>query len=165
MVDGDSKVNYLLSYRITDTFNIVHEINDSRSKHIIKTMTQTLFAFMVLLFRHDIRCKVPHSTTFGHGGIGVVIAPKVKLGGHCIIGQNVTLGERHGEFPSIGWGVIICSHTIIAGGVRIGSCSVIGAGSVVIHDIPPWSVVVGVPGRVIKTIKSKKEYLRYRNQR
>ena len=162
---GDIKVDKLLSYKITDTFNIVNEINDKRSTHIIKTITQTLFAFMVLVLRHDIRCKVPHSTIFGHAGIGVVIAPQVKMGGHCIIGQNVTLGVRHGKYPTIGWGVIISAHACVLGGVRIGSCSVIGAGSVVIHDIPPWSVVVGVPGRVIKTIKSKKEYWKYRNQR
>jgi serine O-acetyltransferase len=155
----------LLSYKITDTFNIVHEINDNRFKHIMKTIIQTLLSFMVVVSRNDIKCKIPKSTIFGHGGIGVVMNCRVKLGGHCIIGQNVTLGERNGGYPSIGWGVIICAHTIIIGGVRIGSCSVIGAGSVVIHDIPPWSVVVGNPGRVIKTIKSKREYWKYRNQR
>ncbi|MGH7659319.1 MAG: acyltransferase [Vulcanimicrobiaceae bacterium] len=47
--------------------------------------------------------------------------------------------------------VIICSGTQIIPGVRIGHHSMIGAGAVVISDIPPYSLAVGVPAKVVKT--------------
>ena len=47
--------------------------------------------------------------------------------------------------------VIICSGTSIIPGVRIGHHSMIGAGAVVIDDIPPYSLAVGVPATVVKT--------------
>jgi acetyltransferase-like isoleucine patch superfamily enzyme len=52
--------------------------------------------------------------------------------------------------PIIGHDVWIGSHVVVLRGVRIGNGSVIGAGAVVCQDIPPYSVAVGVPARVIK---------------
>jgi acetyltransferase-like isoleucine patch superfamily enzyme len=48
------------------------------------------------------------------------------------------------------------SRTVVLGGVRIGTGSVVGAGSVVTRDIPPYSVAVGVPCKVIKNRKQSK---------
>ena len=47
--------------------------------------------------------------------------------------------------------VWIGAHVVVTAGVKIGHGSVIGAGSVVTHDIPPYSIAVGAPARVIKT--------------
>lgn len=52
--------------------------------------------------------------------------------------------------------VIIMTGAAILGNITIGHDSIIGAGSVVVDDIPPYSLVVGVPGRVIKNLNNKK---------
>ena len=119
----------------------------------------------IIFFKRDIKCKVPFNTIFNHGGIGVVIARDVKLGDYCIIGQNVTIGGRKGGYPKIGKNVVICPHAIIIGNVRISHHSIIGAGAVVLHDIPPYSLVVGNPAHIIKIFKSLEEYQNYRRMR
>jgi serine O-acetyltransferase len=119
---------------------------------------------VAIVAKKDIRCKVPKTTIFNHSGVGVVMATPVILGDHCIIGCNVTLGEGHSAYPNIGDYVIICAHTIVIGGINIGHHSVIGAGAVVISDIPPYSLVVGNPARVVKTI-TEEQYQVYRSKR
>ena len=110
---------------------------------------------------NDIRSTIPLSTHFSHNGVGVIISPGVKIGEYCVIGQNVTLGEKNNGTPSINDFVIIHAHSIIMGNINIGEFSVIGAGSVVIDDVPPMSLVVGNPARVIRKINDE-EYLDYR---
>jgi len=122
-----------------------------------KLLSRTLNTIIVILLKRDIQCKVPFSTIFNHGGIGVVVHKDVILGGHCIIGHQVTLGSRKGGSPTIGWGVLIGPHSSVTGRVRIGHCSVIGIGSMVFHDIPPFSLVYGNPARIIKKL-TEKEY-------
>lgn len=52
----------------------------------------------------------------------------------------------------------ICENAIILPGVHIGNNSVIGAGAVVSHDIPPFSIVVGNPGRVVRALSKEDSY-------
>lgn len=131
---------------------------------ISKLVSRLMITIVVILLKRDIRCKVPFNTIFNHGGIGVVIHKDVKLGRYCIIGQQVTLGSRKGGVPTIGWGVLIGSHSSVTGGVRIGCCSVIGIGSIVFHDIPPFSLVRGNPAIIVKEL-TEKEYLAIRRGR
>jgi maltose O-acetyltransferase len=51
----------------------------------------------------------------------------------------------------IGEHVWIGSHSVIMPGIRVGNGAVIGAGSIVTHDVPPFTIVNGVPARVVKT--------------
>ena len=88
--------------------------------------------------------------------IGIVIHPNVVIGKQCVIFQNVTIGQgRYNEnlqrnVPIIGDGVTIYPNSVIVGGINIGKNSVIGAGSVVINDIPPDAVAAGNPAKVIR---------------
>lgn len=85
---------------------------------------------------------------------GMVLGAR-SIGDDCVIRQNTTFGvARTGENagkPMIEDRVDIGCGVAILGHVRIGHDSVIGANAVVVRDVPPYSVVVGVPGRVIKT--------------
>lgn len=100
---------------------------------------------------NDIRCRVPPSTKFNHGGLGVVIGKNVKLGKNVTINQGVTIGKRNGKNNvNIGDNVTIKTNAVIIGDLSVGKNSVIGAGAVVLDDIPPNSVAVGIPAKVVK---------------
>jgi serine O-acetyltransferase len=75
----------------------------------------------------------------------------VKVGARCRIRQGVTIGvrERDGDVPTIGDDVFIGSFAQILGAVSVGDGANIGAGAVVLSDVPAGATAVGVPARVI----------------
>jgi serine O-acetyltransferase len=85
-------------------------------------------------------------------GMGVVIGETAELGENVTLLQGVTLGgtslKREKRHPTLGNNVVVGAGAKIIGAFRIGDGSRIGAGSVVVREVPPNSVVVGVPGRV-----------------
>ncbi len=99
------------------------------------------------------------AATIGKGffidhGVGLVIGETAEIGDNVTIYQGVTLGgtgkdigKRH---PTIGNNVMISAGAKVLGPVTIGDYSKIGAGSVVLKDVPPHCTVVGVPGRVVR---------------
>ena len=86
-------------------------------------------------------------------GIGVVIGATTYIGDNVLIYQGVTLGgtgKEHGKrHPTLGDNVIVGAGAKILGNLKIGTNSRIGAGSVVVEDVPENSTVVGIPGRVV----------------
>ncbi len=101
---------------------------------------------------------VPYSATigegtrFGCGALGVVLHPQAVIGRDCLIGQNVTIGGRAElpDVPVIGDNVQVGAGAKVLGPVKIGNNVRIGANAVVIHDVPPNSTVVGIPGKVVR---------------
>ncbi len=89
-----------------------------------------------------------------HIGDRVLIAPNVSIytAGHPIHPQSRRSGYEYGIDVSIGDDVWIGGSVTILPGVHIGSCSVIGGGSVVTKDIPANVVAVGNPCRVLRPI-------------
>ena len=84
---------------------------------------------------------------------GFVAGETAVIGDNVSILQGVTLGgtgradeDRH---PKIGNGVLIGAGAKVIGNIRIGECARIGAGSVVVKDVPARVTVVGVPARVV----------------
>lgn len=96
--------------------------------------------------------EIGEGTQVGYGGIGVVIHKATKMGRHCLISQQVTIGGRSGleGAPVIGDYVRIGAGAKILGNVRIGDFAVIGANAVVLKDVAPATVVAGVPARVLR---------------
>jgi serine O-acetyltransferase len=86
-------------------------------------------------------------------GMGVVIGETAEVGDDVTLYQGVTLGgttlNRGKRHPTIGNGVVVGGGAKILGNIRIGDNCRIGAGSVVLRDVPPDSTVVGVPGHII----------------
>jgi serine O-acetyltransferase len=85
-------------------------------------------------------------------GMGVVIGETSEVGENVTLLQGVTLGgtslRREKRHPTLGNNVVVGAGAKIIGGFKIGDGSRIGAGSVVVREVPTNSVVVGVPGRV-----------------
>lgn len=86
-------------------------------------------------------------------GMGVVIGETCEIGNHVTIYQGVTLGgtgkEKGKRHPTIEDHVLIASGAKVLGSFTIGKHSRIGAGSVVLKEVPPNSTVVGIPGRIV----------------
>jgi serine O-acetyltransferase len=92
-------------------------------------------------------------------GVGVVIGETTVIGEDCMLFQGVTLGgtgkdtgKRH---PTLGNHVMVSAGATILGPVTVGDYCKIGAGSVVLINVPPHCTVVGIPGRIVR-IKGEK---------
>ncbi len=92
-------------------------------------------------------------------GNGVIIGETAVVGNNVTLYQGVTLGgtgKEHGKrHPTIGDNVMISAGAKIIGSFTVGENSKIGAGSVVIEEVPPNCTVVGVPGRIVKRNNQK----------
>jgi serine O-acetyltransferase len=88
-------------------------------------------------------------------GMGVVIGETTEIGDDVLLYQGVTLGgtghEKGKRHPTIGNHVVVGGGAKILGNIRIGDHVKVGAGSVVVHPVPDYSTVVGIPGRVVRT--------------
>jgi cysteinyl-tRNA synthetase len=87
-------------------------------------------------------------------GAGVVIGETAEVGEGCLLYQGVTLGgtgkEKGKRHPTLGKDVVVGAGTKILGNITVGDYVKIGANSVLLRSVPDHSIVVGVPGRVIK---------------
>lgn len=92
-------------------------------------------------------------------GNGVIIGETAVVGNNVTLYQGVTLGgtgKEHGKrHPTIGDNVMISAGAKVLGSFTIGENSKIGAGSVVLEEVPPNCTVVGVPGRIVKRNNQK----------
>ncbi|MFZ2757333.1 MAG: serine O-acetyltransferase [Atopobiaceae bacterium] len=85
-------------------------------------------------------------------GMGIVVGETTIIGDDCMIYQGVTLGgtgKQHGKrHPTLGDGVVVGVGASVLGDIHLGDRTKIGAGAVVVHDVPADCTVVGVPGHV-----------------
>lgn len=97
--------------------------------------------------------KIGKGFFIDHGN-GVIIGETAEIGNNVTLYQGVTLGgtgkEQGKRHPTVGDNVMISAGAKVLGSFKIGENSKIGAGSVVLEEVPPNSTVVGVPGRVVK---------------
>lgn len=124
-----------------------------------------------LEFARTISPDARHSrfVSFGVGTLvcsGVVLTSHIQVGNHCMINLGCTIGHDTviEDYCTLAPGVHLSGNSrleegvdvgagaVVIPGKRIGKNSVIGAGAVVTTDIPPASVAVGVPARVIKAV-------------
>ena len=87
-------------------------------------------------------------------GTGVIIGETTVIGNNVTLYQGVTLGgtgkEKGKRHPTLKDNVMVSAGAKVLGSFTIGENSKIGAGSVVLKEVPPNCTVVGVPGRIVK---------------
>jgi len=103
--------------------------------------------------------EIHPGATIGEGlfidhGNGVIIGETTIIGNNVTLYQGVTLGgtgkEQGKRHPTICDNVMISAGAKVLGSFTVGENSKIGAGSVVLEEVPPNCTVVGVPGRIVK---------------
>jgi serine O-acetyltransferase len=86
-------------------------------------------------------------------GMGVVIGETAEIGEDCLLYHGVTLGgvslEKKKRHPTLGRNVVVGAGAKVLGAITLGDNVQVGANAVVLKDVPPNSVVVGIPGRVV----------------
>ena len=86
-------------------------------------------------------------------GMGVVIGETSQIGDNVFVYQGVTLGglatKKGKRHPTVSDDVVIGAGAKILGPIKIGCNTKIGSGSVVLQDVPEYSTVIGVPGRIV----------------
>ncbi|WP_414640857.1 serine O-acetyltransferase [Archangium sp.] len=96
--------------------------------------------------------EIGEGTQLGYGGMGIVIHKEAKIGRHCLISHQVTVGGRSGlrDLPVIGDYVRIGAGAKILGNIHVGDFAVIGANAVVVKDVAPGAIVAGIPAKEIR---------------
>jgi serine O-acetyltransferase len=114
--------------------------------------------FLSLVNRIVFSVQVPAETQIGKGvrlnysGLGTVLHARAVIGDRVEIGPGVVVGGRSEifEVPVIEDDVAIGVGAKVLGPVRVGRGAVVGANAVVLEDVPPGAVVVGIPARVVR---------------
>ncbi|MBO5533872.1 MAG: sugar O-acetyltransferase [Clostridia bacterium] len=115
---------------------------------------------------------------FANYNCTIIDVAKVIIGDNCQMAPNVAIytaghpvypdtrnsGYEYGKEVRIGNNVWIGGNTVICPGVTVGNNCVIGAGSVVTRDIPDWTVAVGNPCRIIRTITEADRRMLFRRE-
>lgn len=102
--------------------------------------------------------EIHPGATIGEGlfidhGTGVVIGETAEIGNNVTLYQGVTLGgtgkEKGKRHPTVGNNVVVASGAKVLGSFKVGDNAKIGAGSVVLEEVPANTTVVGIPGKVV----------------
>jgi serine O-acetyltransferase len=148
------------SLEILGTWPGVHAVLAHRVAHAMQGAGVPVFPRAIAAFARAVTgIEIHPAATIGDGffidhGMGVVIGETAEIGADVTLYQGVTLGgtgfatgKRH---PTVQDNVTIGSGAKLLGPITVGHGSKIGANSVVIHDVPPNSTVVGNPGHPVR---------------
>lgn len=141
----------IISFFINRAFRIQVFIRLSK-KSGIKGKLARIFYYINRYFTPSIqisyRCSIGYGLYIGHGG-PVIVSRYTSFGNNVNLSQFTTIGTNNQEGASIGNNVYIDPNVCIIGNVKIGDNVTIGAGSVVVYDIPSGVTVAGNPAKII----------------
>lgn len=115
----------------------------------IKKFLSSIRHIVQLFMCNQIPMRYCKSIIFPHP-IGIVIGSNAKIASNVVIYQNVTIGRKtlyessETGYPIVEENVVIYANVVVAGGIRIGENSIVGASAVVTKDVPPNSLVIGI---------------------
>lgn len=142
------------------TYSGFHAVRMYRFAHFLYLHNYKLCARIISqLARFITGIEIHPAAKIGSGvfidhGAGVVIGETAEVGDDCTIYQGVTLGgtgkDKGKRHPTLREGVMVAAGAKILGPFTVGKHAKIGAGSVVLKEVPDNATVVGVPGRVVR---------------
>ena len=114
---------------------------------LLRHLNQLLFACHI-----GSNAQIGEGCIFQHNGVGTVISDHAVIGKNCIIYQGVTIGvieDGSNAAPHLGNEVIVGANSTLLGDIAIGDRAKIGAGAVVLRDVPEGCTAVGVPAAIL----------------
>jgi serine O-acetyltransferase len=148
------------AFEILLTYSGVHALSWHRVAYALHKIKLKLLARCVSQFARFLTGIEIHPAAKIEGGVfidhgsGVVIGETAEVHKGTVIYQGVTLGgtgkERGKRHPTIMEDVTLSAGAKVLGGFTVGKGAKIGAGAVVLKEVPPYATVVGVPGRVVR---------------
>lgn len=127
-----------------------------RGRPLVRIAVLPVLALYKFVVDYVFGTYLPPSTQIGPGfvvfhGYALVVNEKSVIGENVTVRHCVTIGGRSGpdDCPRIGNGVDIGVGALIIGPIQIGDNAIIGAGAVVLKDVPAGAVVVGNPARIL----------------
>ena len=146
-------------FEVILTYSGLHAIWSHRIAHALYNMKFLFLARAVSqVSRFFTGIEIHPGATIGRRlfidhGMGIVIGETCEIGNDVTIYQGVTLGgtgkEKGKRHPTLEDNVLVATGAKVLGSITIGENSKVGAGSVVLKDVPANSTVVGIPGRVV----------------
>ncbi len=139
-----------MSFDAMDLYRAAKKLHRKGVPVLPKVLRKAIFYLHSSYLPHE--AEIGEGTQLGYGGMGVVVHADVRIGKHCLISQQVTIGGRSGNegVPVIGNYVRIGAGAKILGPVSVGDFATIGANAVVIRDVRRGAVVGGVPARELR---------------
>lgn len=148
------------SFEILLTYSGVHALSWHRVAYFFYKIKLKLLARIVSQMARFFTgveihpaAKIEAGVFIDHG-MGVVIGETAEVHKGTVIYQGVTLGgtgkERGKRHPTIMENVTLSAGARVLGGFTVGKGAKIGAGAVVLKEVPPYATVVGVPGRIVR---------------
>ncbi len=152
----------------------LHAIILHRLAHLLWKIKLPLIPRMISAFSRFLTgIEIHPAAKIGSGffidhGMGVIIGETSEIGDNVLIYQGVTLGgtgkDKGKRHPTLCSNIVVGAGAKVLGAITIGDNCKIGAGSVVINNVPPNSTVVGIPGRVVRqNEKNPEESLAHAN--
>jgi serine O-acetyltransferase len=141
---------------------VVHRFGAWRMKigpRALRAPLSVLYRGLFISVRNLYGIELPYTARVGRRVVfehqhGIVVHGNTVIGDDCIIRQGVTLGirrmDRVDEAPVLGKGVNVGAGAQILGRVHVGDGAVVGANAVVLNDVAPGALAVGVPARVVE---------------
>lgn len=139
------------SFKVMMSYRIAHKLYCNKHYFLARWISQRAVRKTGIEIHPG--AQIGQNFFIDHGN-GVIIGETAIIGNNVTLYQGVTLGgtgkEQGKRHPTVKDNVMISAGAKVLGSFTIGENSKIGAGSVVLQEVPPNSTVVGVPGRVVK---------------
>ena len=150
-IKSDWEVLLYPSFKVILNYRVAHRLYKKKHYFLARWISQRA--------ARKTGIEIHPGATIGEGlfidhGSGVIIGETTIIGNNVTLYQGVTLGgtgkEQGKRHPTLEDNVMVSAGAKVIGSFTIGENSKIGAGSVVLEEVPPNCTVVGVPGRIVK---------------
>ena len=164
-------VSYLNQFNGQNKPLVIGAIGSTKRKNILMKLEKEGYCFDTLIHPSVIKSRW---VKIGEGSIvtpGVIMTCQIEIGRHVILNLGTQIGHdvRIGAYTTLSPGVKVMGHVslgdevyvgtnaTIIDRIKVGDGAIIAAGAVVVKDVPEMSLVAGIPAKVKKVYKSRKE--------